>query len=65
MVIMVHLFPRACNSKMAGCGATCGILGTCNMCMQVPFDLLVFKVILESFGALVSKWPATLKQMAV
>ena len=30
-----------------------------------PFDLLVFQVILLSFGALVSKWPVTRKQMSV
>ncbi len=29
------------------------------------FDLLVFKVILRSFGALVSKWPVTQKWLAV
>ena len=29
------------------------------------FDLLVFKVILVSFGALFSKWPVTRKQVGV
>ena len=28
-------------------------------------DLLLFKVILRSFGALVSKWPVTRKQVSV
>ncbi len=33
--------------------------------MWGTFDLLVFKVILSSFGALVSKWFITLKRMVV
>ena len=29
------------------------------------FEILVFKIILGSFGTLVSKWPVTRKQLAV
>ncbi len=34
-------------------------------CTWVTFDFLVFKVSLGSFGALVSKWPASGKRLAV
>ncbi len=34
-------------------------------CIWGTFDLLVFKVILGLFSALVSKWPVTRKTLAV
>ncbi len=34
-------------------------------CIWGTFDLLVFKVILGSFIALVSKWPVTQKRLAI
>ncbi len=39
-----------------------GVVLTCVWC---TFDLLVFKVILTSFGALVSKWSVIQKQIAI
>ncbi len=34
-------------------------------CISGTYDLLAFRVILEPFGALVSKWPLTRKWLAV
>ncbi len=34
-------------------------------CMLRIFDLILFKGILRSFGALVSKWPITRKRLAI
>ncbi len=40
-------------------------LGTLVTHMWCTFDLVVFKVILRSFGACVSKWPVTPKRQVV
>ncbi len=39
--------------------------GTLVTHMWCTFDLVVFKVILRSFGARVSKWPVTPKRLVV
>ena len=39
--------------------------GVVVICIFSTFDLLVFKVIFLSFGALLSKWPVTQKRPAV
>ena len=56
------------NAKATGCGAKqseiydSGLVATC---IWSTFDLLVSKVILGSFSALVSKCPVTHKQLAI
>ncbi len=41
--------------------------GTCMLVEHIcgTFELVVFNVILRSFGAIVSKWPVTLKRLSV
>ncbi len=58
----------ACNSKMAGRRAIRSEIwesGVIVTRIWGTFDLLVFKVILGSFGAFVSKWPVTQKRLAI
>ena len=58
----------ACNSKMAGRRANkseIGDVGVVDACIWGTFDLLVFRVILGSFGAIVSKWHVPQKRLSV
>ncbi len=55
----------ACNLKTAGRRAKRGEIWEFVTCIWGTIDLLVIKVILRSFGALVSKWHATGKRLAV
>ncbi len=58
----------ACNSKMASRRAKRSTFWDSRALIQhvwATFDLLVFKVILGSFGVLVSKWPVSGKSLAV
>ncbi len=49
--------------EMANCRANSEIVVVTRL--WVNFDLIVFKVTLGSFSALVSKWPLTQKGLAV
>ncbi len=58
----------ACNVKTAGHRATRSEiwdLGVIVTCIWSTFDLLVFKVILGSFGPPISKWCVTEKWLAI
>ncbi len=57
-----------CNSKTAGRRAKRGeiwVLGVLVNHIVGTLDLVVLKVILGLFGAIVSKWPVTRKRLAV
>ncbi len=62
--IQCSCLKMACNSKIAGCRMKRSEIWeswVVVVCIWGTFDLLVLKVILGSFGALVSKWPVTRK----
>ena len=67
-VIRCTCLKMASRSKMAGSRAKLtticdsGMLATHVWCI---FDLVGFRVILESFSALASKWPATPKRLVI
>ena len=58
----------SCNSKTAGHKVKWSKIwdsGVVVACIWGTFDFLPFNVILESFSALVSKWPVIQKQLAI
>ncbi len=66
LLLVIHVCQMACNSGMAGRRAKQSeIWDSKVMCMSDTFDLRVFNVILGSFGALVSTWPVTRRQLSV